>query len=468
MYVDSSTGAYMRDQLMLWGPRVLIALLILVVTWIVARAVKWALHRTVDKNPHLQRHHGGPPGETVGHQLGTIAQLIVWLVGIMAALQFLGIGQILEPINRLTTDIFAFLPRLLGAGLIFFVGLIVARIVRKLVETVLAAADVDGLLARAGFGGDDTGVVRTSPSGAYAATSSASTGSAATTSAGGRTSLAKAAGILVFALIIIPVAIAALQVLGIEAISGPAINMLNEILAAIPRVLTAALWLGIAFVAGRFVKSLIEGVLPPTGFDQAIRSTGVVPATTSPSRVVANIAFIAILLVAAIEAAKQLGGGTIAVFLAQVTALGAKVIFGTLIIVAGVFLARIIAGLVGSSTGDGGYAQTMVRYAIIALFTAIGLTFMGLADAIVMMAFGLILGSAAVATALAFGLGGREAAGRFLSRYADRAAASAPVPQPTSAQPASAPVTSPQGAGQPTVRVSPPLTPSTDGQPPQL
>jgi hypothetical protein len=58
-----------------------------------------------------------------------------------------------------------------------------------------------------------------------------------------------------------------------------------------------------------------------------------------------------------------------------------------------------------------------VRYAIIALFTAIGLTFMGLADAIVMMAFGLILGSAAIATALAFGLGGRDAAARALERW---------------------------------------------------
>ena len=45
-------------------------------------------------------------------------------------------------------EIFAFLPRLIGAGLLFFVGLILARIVKQLVETVLIAANVDGLLAR--------------------------------------------------------------------------------------------------------------------------------------------------------------------------------------------------------------------------------------------------------------------------------------------------------------------------------
>ena len=58
--------------------------------------------------------------------------------------------------------------------------------------------------------------------------------------------------------------------------------MLNEILAAIPHVLAAALWIGIAFVAGRFLKTIIEAILPPTGFDDAIRSTGVLPTNALP------------------------------------------------------------------------------------------------------------------------------------------------------------------------------------------
>ena len=410
--VDQS--AYWQAQAMSWGPRILIAILILVATWAVARAVKWALQKTISRTPALQKHTPGNQHETIGHQIGTVAKLIIWLVGIMAALQFLGIGQILAPINALTLDIFNFLPRLIGAGLIFFIGLIVARIVRQLVETVISAANVEGLLAK-------TGVVDNA---AATTTEAATTGRTVPTSQ--KASIARALGILAFALIIFPVAIAALQVLGIESISGPATALLNQILAAIPRIISAALWIGIAYVAGRFLKTILEAVLGATRFDDALRSTGVVPATTSPSRIVGTIAMVAIILGASIEAAKQLGGGTIAIFLAQVTELGGKVIFGTLIIVVGVFLARIIANLVGSGTGEGGYAQTIVRYAIIALFTAIGLTFMGLADTIVMMAFGLILGSAAVAAALAFGLGGRDAAARVLNKYADQ------VPPPSS------------------------------------
>jgi len=408
-------GAYWQAQTMYWGPKILIAILILVATWVVARAAKWVLQRAIDRTPALKRHVTGTPEETVGHQLGTIAKLIIWLVGIMAALTFLGVGQILAPINELVTEIFAFLPRLIGAALIFFVGLIVARIVRRLVETVLIAVNIDGLLARIGIG-EGVGTRRTDPPGAV--------------TSGARASLAKAAGILVFALIIIPVAIAALQVLGIDAISGPATAMLNEILAAIPNVLYAALWIGIAFIAARFLKTFIEAILPPTGFDDAMRSTGVLPANASASRIVANIAMIAIILGATIEALRQIGGDDIAIFLAQVTALGSKVIFGTLIIVAGIFLSNVIARLVGSGTGEGSFAQTIVRYAIIALFTAIGLTFMGLADQIVMMAFGLILGSAAVATALAFGLGGRDAAGRIADHWASHITGTRGSPAP--------------------------------------
>ena len=55
---------------------------------------------------------------------------------------------------------------------------------------------------------------------------------------------------------------------------------------------------------------------------------------------------------------------------------------------------------------------------------------MGLADQIVMLAFGLILGSAAVATAIAFGLGGRDCAARMLEEWHDGQTPAARRPPP--------------------------------------
>src|ERR1043165_9485067 len=124
------TSAYWQAQLMNWGPKVLIAILILLATWIVARVVKWVLQKAIDRSPALRKHITGTPEESVGHQLGTIAKLIIWLVGIVAAVNFLGFPQVLAPINELVTELFAFLPRLIGFGLILFLGLVVARIVK--------------------------------------------------------------------------------------------------------------------------------------------------------------------------------------------------------------------------------------------------------------------------------------------------------------------------------------------------
>ena len=404
MYRSEAPAAFWRDQLFLWGPRVLFAILILIVTHFVAKGVQWGVAKGIDKVPVLKRHPEAG-GESIGTELGRLAYWLVWLVGLIAALQPLGLSGVLTPVTALTNEVFAFLPRLLGAGLFFFAGLILARVVRHVIEAFLGALNLERLLGRAGvsigeapLAVDESGIAQEG-------------------AAPARNSIAKAVGVTVSAIIILFAAIGALQILQISAISDPATNMLNSIALAIPNVLAALVWLTLAFIIGRWVKSLLETVLPSLGFDNAVRALGVTPTTAVPSKVVGTLAMTAAIIIGLMEAARQVGGDSTAALMFQITELGGKVIFGTVIIVVGLFLARIRAGLVGSSTGESGYAQTIVKYAIVALFTAIGLTFMGLADQIVMMAFGLILGSAAIATALAFGLGGRDWAARQLEEW---------------------------------------------------
>jgi hypothetical protein len=417
MYTSDAPAAYWRDQLFLWGPRVVFAILILIVTHFVAKAVQWGVAKAIDRAPVLKRHPQAG-GESVGVELGRLAYWLVWLTGLIAALQPLGLSGVLTPVTSLTNEVFAFLPRLLGAGLFFFAGLILARIVRHVIEAALGALNLERLLSRAGIPIGDAPLAVDQ------------TGVATEGAAPARSSIAKAVGITVSAVIIIFAAIGGLQILQISAISDPATNMLNMIATAIPNVLGAMVWLTIAFIIGRWGKTLLETILPSIGFDNAVRALGAMPANAVPSRVVGTIAMTAAIILGIMEAARMVGGDSTAALLFQITALGGKVIFGTVIIVVGMFLARILASLVGSSTGESGYAQTIVKYAIIALFTAIGLTFMGLADQIVMMAFGLILGSAAIATALAFGLGGRDAAARILEEWAERQEPPARLPPP--------------------------------------
>ena len=431
MYQNAQPAVYWRDQLILWGPRVLLAILILIATHFVAKAVQWAVARMVDRMPILKR-DPGIGGDSVGKELGRLAYWLVWLVGLIAALQPLGLSEVMTPVTLMTNEVFAFIPRLIGAGLTFFAGLILARIVRHIVEAALGAINLERLLSRAGVS------VQEAPLAVDTA------GTAKEGVAPARSSIAKAAGMTVSAIIIIFASIAALNILQIAAISDPAIAMLTTIGLAIPNILAALAILFFAFLIGRYAKLFLETVLPSFGFDRAVHALNVMPASTSPSRVVGGIAMTAVLIVGIMEAARKIGGDSTAALLFQITELGGKVIFGTVIIVVGLFLARILAGLVGSSTGEAGYAQTIVKYAIVALFTAIGLTFMGLANEIVLLAFGLILGSAAVATAIAFGLGGRDFAARMLEEWQDDNAPPTRRPLPRLRRP-----TSPDDDSQP-------------------
>ncbi|RXD02350.1 hypothetical protein EQZ23_17045 [Sphingomonas sp. UV9] len=97
-----------------------------------------------------------------------------------------------------------------------------------------------------------------------------------------------------------------------------------------------------------------------------------------------------------------------------------QVVFGAIIIFASVVIARFVAHAI-ERNGDQGtrVAAPVVRIAIIVLGTAIGRPFMGPADDIINLAFGLLLGAIAVASALAFGLGGRDAAGNAVKRRLD-------------------------------------------------
>lgn len=392
-----------------WLPRILSAIAILLIAWLLARAAKWAIGKMVDRIPALQKHQEAEPGKTVGSLIGEIAYWLILLIGIMLALQPLGLAPLLEPVRELTTNTFAFIPNLIAAGLIFFIGLVVARIVRRLVEGTLIAANADGWVRRSGLVEGD---------GERETTVSATPAGGAPEVRAPRTSISHSVALIVFFLIMIPVTIAALEALQIRSISAPATEMLRTILDAIPNVVGALILLAIGYFLGKLAKQATEQILPSMGFDRAVSALGFSPQSTTPSRTVGTIIMVAILIFFAIKAAELLNSPIIAVMLAQVLELGSRVLFGTAIIIGGVIIARIVAGLV-SGAGTEGWLPAILKWSVIALAVAMGLRFMGLANEIVILAFGLILGSAAVACALAFGLGGRPTAHKLLERWTE-------------------------------------------------
>ena len=404
MYSRDPQAIYWQDQAQLWIPRILGALAILVIAYILARAAKWAIAKIVDRVPALKRHYEAEPGKTLGSLIGDIVFWLILLIGIMLALQPLGLSQVLEPVRQLTTQTFSFIPNLIGAGLIFVIGLVVAKILRRLAEGALLAANADGWLRRTGIA-SSAGTAPASPAGGTATILP-------------RASISRTVGMLVFYIVMIPITIMALDALQIEVISAPATEMLQTIFDALPRIVAAVILLGIGYIVGKLAKQFIEQLLPSAGFDRSVSALGFTSESTTPSRTVGTIVMIAIMLFFAIKAAELLQSPIIAIMLAQLLELGGRVLFGGVIILGGFVFAKIASNLV-AGTGSEGWLPAILKWSIIALSVAMGLRFMGLANEIVIIAFASIIGSAAIACALAFGLGGRPTAHKLLEQWTD-------------------------------------------------
>lgn len=374
------------------------AVVILLVTWILAKVVKKAITVGLGKVKFFEKQAAS--GEDLAASLGTIGSLLVWLFGLIAILNLFGLTSAVTPIQDLLSSVLAALPGVIGAGVIFFVGLVLARIARELIEVALRTAGADSWLSRA------TGARSAGP-----------VDGAAT----GEVKISSLAGQLVFVVVLVGVSISALQVLGIRAISEPATEMLTLILNAIPSILAAAILLGIGFLIAHVVAPILESTLRGLGTDRVLAEIGVTREGTSASGIVARVAQVAIMLFFAVAATRALGFPEITNMLDTVLAIGGRVVFGAVIIAAGVLIANILSGMVS------GQASKVLKYAAIVLFAAVGLQFMGLADSIITLAFGSIVVGGALAAALAFGLGGRDAAARQLQQLQERQASGSPA-----------------------------------------
>ncbi len=361
-----------------------LALIVLIITWALARAAKWAFAKLVDNISFFQRHTAN--GRSLGESLGKIVGLLIWLFGLLIILTVLGLGSVAGPVDSLLENVVEYIPNLVGAGLIFFIGMMVARIVRDLILTTLQTVDLDKWANR---GGVDNVT--------------------------GNSAISKTIATIVYAIIVIFVAIMALDALNIDSISEPASDMLRMIFDAIPRIIGAAILLGIGYLISRFVVQILKEVLPGLGVDRALSETGMVGSGTTASSIIARVVQVAIILFFAIAATRLLGFPELTEILDQLLELGGRVIFGAVVIAFGFFIANLLARLIGGDSGEG-TAATIVRWATIILFVFMGLQFTGIGGMIPANVLTILIAGVAVAGALAFGLGGRDWAGRKLEQ----------------------------------------------------
>jgi hypothetical protein len=385
------------EPVMTYLPRVIGGGLLLLAAWIIASVVRKIL-LVVFSSSKLDEKVGGQVLEG-GRPIAlssTFAEIVYWVIFLLflpAILQALAMQSLLEPVTGLFNKIFTFLPNLLSALAIALVGWLIARIIQRVVQSLLACTGLDNLSEKWGLAGSL-----------------------------GKQKLSGVIGLLVYFIILVPVIISALGALKLEAITKPASDMLAKIMAALPNIFGAMIVVLLAWLIGKIVSGIVSNILAGLGFNNVLVKLGLsrnVPeGKQSPAAWVSMVVFAFIVLLACVTACDMLGFPSVGVLIKDFIALAGRILMAIGIFALGLLLAQIVGKGIGSS--DAAHANRLAlaaRIVIMALAGAMALRQTGLADEIVNLAFGLTLGAAAVAAALAFGLGGRNIAERMLDEW---------------------------------------------------
>jgi small-conductance mechanosensitive channel len=166
------------------------------------------------------------------------------------------------------------------------------------------------------------------------------------------------------------------------------------------------------------------------GFDRWMREGGVTEAlqragtTLDPSTALAKLVFWTVMLLVILLAANALGLMVVSTLFSELLAYIPNVIAAVIILILGIVLGEFVKDLVLASAGAFPGGRTLARAAkaaVIVLAVFMGLEQLGIAQDIVLVAFIAVVGAAALAAGIAFGLGGRDVAAEITRQWYERA-----------------------------------------------
>jgi len=372
-----------------YGPSLIAGGVLGLVAWILASVARTLISSGLAKTTLDEKVSQAAEMKPVSQNIGDVLYWLILLMFLPAILGTLQLEGLLSPVQGMVDKILAMVPNIFAAVVITTVGWFVAKILRDLVQNLLEVVGFDKLGEKAGLAGN--------------------------------VGLSRLTGMLVFIFVFVPALVGALNTLQISAISAPATEMLGAFMAAIPDIFAAAIILAIAFFLARFISGLLTTILEGVGADELPKKMGlkhVAKNGFSVANLVGKVVSVFIILFASVEAANQLGFTQVSDLVTMLIAFGGQVLLGSVILVTGFWLANLAHSAVIRVGGKSATTMaSILRVAILGLVLAMGLRAMGIADDIVNLAFGLILGSVAVAFAVSFGLGGREAAGKQMEYW---------------------------------------------------
>ena len=196
----------------------------------------------------------------------------------------------------------------------------------------------------------------------------------------------------------------------------------------LPAILAAIVIFVIGWIVGVILYRIVIEIVKVLRIDEALRSAGLNEAareagfTLDVGRFLGTLVMWFIVLVFLVASLDILGLNRVTIFLQQVVLLYLpQVIVAALIIILGAIVAEVVRGLVsGSARAAGAHsanlAGVIAKWAIWVTAVLAALTQLGIAAGFLQTLFTGVVVAISLAFGLAFGLGGKEAAGRTIER----------------------------------------------------
>lgn len=357
------------------------ALLILVIAFIVSAGVKKVIMKIMEKTL-LGRFFHFEDAESVRCFVGKLGYLLVFLLFVPGIFQTLEMDSISVPLMELLNSLWSYIPNVFASAIILTIGIRISNLIRQLMVPLLEKTKVDKLQEKLGVSIPKE--ARISETIAY----------------------------IVYVLILIPVAIAALNALGITAISQPATAMLDTIINFIPNLTVSIILACVGILIGKLAGQIVERLISASGISQklALFTEQQLP-SLSVAKVAGQIVNVIIVVFLLVEAFRVLRLQVLTVIGSAIIAYMPSVLAALCILLLAIVLSTIVSKIL---------KQYNVIYAVIAKTSIMVvcvffiLSQLGIASKLVNAAFIIMISAVAVAFAISFGIGGRSFAANML------------------------------------------------------
>lgn len=208
-------------------------------------------------------------------------------------------------------------------------------------------------------------------------------------------------------------------------VTDPLREMLTRIMAYLPVLLGALIIFVIGWLVAKTLKRVVEWLLKTLHFETLAEKAGVSEAMRkgdlkmTVSQIVSGLVYWLIMIMVLVMVVNALGMPKASDILERLFAYVPRVIAALFVLVVALFLAAFVSGIVRTTAANAKLPHPELlagisRWAIIVFAITISLAQLGIAPIFVTTTFNILLAGIVLALALAFGLGGKDAAARYL------------------------------------------------------